>query len=253
MRAHRCPCSRRAAACSTSTKPTRGQTGPCEARVPSVALLRMRNSKGVQRKLFTQDIDGRFHGKGCSRDARGAGRRRLRLIHDNIKAFNPDVGNIIGTRQGRWPYPGQTPIPGASSVPVRWSRLHFIPVHTLLAQCEELEVCPTASTTPRVHSPRACGTIAFEIPMIKFVTDRSGHERRYATAPTNIATELAWHAQETFESGIEKTVQSVWYQEHSEWIERACSNAYRHYYEQMYGLRQLIPNSSSQMRRQASR
>ncbi len=69
--------------------------------------------------------------------------------------------------------------------------------------------------------------------LIKFVTDRPGHDRRYATDPTKIETELDWHPQETFESGIEKTVR--WYQSNREWINRARSGEYQNYYERMYG------------------
>jgi len=68
--------------------------------------------------------------------------------------------------------------------------------------------------------------------LIKYVTDRLGHDRRYATDPAKIEAELGWQPQETFESGIEKTVR--WYRENSEWVSRARSGAYRDYYERMY-------------------
>jgi dTDP-glucose 4,6-dehydratase len=71
--------------------------------------------------------------------------------------------------------------------------------------------------------------------LIKFVTDRLGHDRRYATDPTKIETELGWHPQETFESGIEKTVR--WYQNNAEWVARTRSGEYLDYYERMYGTR----------------
>jgi len=69
--------------------------------------------------------------------------------------------------------------------------------------------------------------------LIKFVTDRLGHDRRYATDPDKIETELGWHPQETFESGIQKTVR--WYQDNAIWIARARSGEYLQYYERMYG------------------
>ncbi|HEX8185963.1 MAG TPA: dTDP-glucose 4,6-dehydratase [Blastocatellia bacterium] len=68
--------------------------------------------------------------------------------------------------------------------------------------------------------------------LIKYVTDRPGHDRRYATDPTRIETELGWLPQESFESGISKTVR--WYQDNREWIARARSGAYVDYYERMY-------------------
>ena len=71
--------------------------------------------------------------------------------------------------------------------------------------------------------------------LIKFVTDRLGHDRRYATDPTKIETELGWQPQESFESGIEKTVR--WYQNNAEWVARTRSGEYLEYYERMYSAR----------------
>ncbi len=72
--------------------------------------------------------------------------------------------------------------------------------------------------------------------LIRFVTDRLGHDRRYATDPAKIETELGWKPQETFESGLEKTVR--WYEANPQWVARARSGEYRSYYEQMYGARE---------------
>lgn len=69
--------------------------------------------------------------------------------------------------------------------------------------------------------------------LIRFVTDRLGHDRRYATDPTKIETELGWRPQETFDSGIEKTVR--WYQNNAEWVARTRSGEYLEYYERTYG------------------
>ncbi|MEK6320670.1 MAG: dTDP-glucose 4,6-dehydratase [Acidobacteriota bacterium] len=71
--------------------------------------------------------------------------------------------------------------------------------------------------------------------LVKFVTDRLGHDRRYATDPTKIETELGWHPRESFESGIEKTVR--WYQNNADWVARTRSGEYLEYYERMYGAR----------------
>lgn len=68
--------------------------------------------------------------------------------------------------------------------------------------------------------------------LIKFVTDRPGHDRRYATDPTKIETELGWRPRETFDSGIEKTVR--WYQKNADWAERTRSGEYLGYYERTY-------------------
>jgi dTDP-glucose 4,6-dehydratase len=51
--------------------------------------------------------------------------------------------------------------------------------------------------------------------LISFVTDRPGHDQRYAIDATKLESELGWRAQETFETGIEKTVR--WYLDHAEW------------------------------------
>jgi len=71
--------------------------------------------------------------------------------------------------------------------------------------------------------------------LVKFVKDRPGHDRRYATDPTLLETELGWRPVETFESGMSKTVQ--WYRDNAEWVERARSGSYREYYDRMYGRR----------------
>lgn len=71
--------------------------------------------------------------------------------------------------------------------------------------------------------------------LIKFVTDRPGHDRRYATDPTKIESELGWHPDESFSSGIEKTVR--WYRDNAEWVARTRSGAYLEYYERIYGRR----------------
>jgi dTDP-glucose 4,6-dehydratase len=71
--------------------------------------------------------------------------------------------------------------------------------------------------------------------LIKFVKDRPGHDRRYATDPNLLETELGWQPNETFESGMSKTVQ--WYRDNAGWIERARSGSYREYYDRMYGCR----------------
>jgi dTDP-glucose 4,6-dehydratase len=69
--------------------------------------------------------------------------------------------------------------------------------------------------------------------LIKFVKDRPGHDRRYAIDPTLIETELDWQPQETWESGLTRTIE--WYRTNVAWVERARSGAYREFYERQYG------------------
>jgi len=69
--------------------------------------------------------------------------------------------------------------------------------------------------------------------LIEFVTDRPGHDRRYAIDPTKIATEINWTPKETFESGIHKTV--TWYLENQQWVERIASGEYQSWVAEHYG------------------
>ena len=59
----------------------------------------------------------------------------------------------------------------------------------------------------------------------KFVPDRPGHDRRYAIDATKLKTELGWQPQETFETGLKRTVQ--WYLDHPQWIRRVMDGSYR--------------------------
>ena len=61
--------------------------------------------------------------------------------------------------------------------------------------------------------------------LITYVPDRPGHDRRYAIDATKISKELGWKPNETFESGIRKTVQ--WYLDNDEWVQKVSSGAYR--------------------------
>jgi dTDP-glucose 4,6-dehydratase len=67
---------------------------------------------------------------------------------------------------------------------------------------------------------------------IAFVTDRPGHDRRYAIDASKIERELGWRPAETFESGIRKTVQ--WYLEHQNWVSNVTSGAYRDWVNRQY-------------------
>ena len=69
--------------------------------------------------------------------------------------------------------------------------------------------------------------------LMKFVKDRPGHDRRYAIDPSLIESELGWRPQETWESGLRKTID--WYRQNTLWLERARSGAYRDYYRKQYG------------------
>lgn len=67
---------------------------------------------------------------------------------------------------------------------------------------------------------------------ITYVADRPGHDRRYAIDASKIERELGWKPQESFETGLRKTVQ--WYLDNHEWVERVKSGAYQNWIEQNY-------------------
>ncbi len=79
--------------------------------------------------------------------------------------------------------------------------------------------------------PRADGKGYAE--QITYVKDRPGHDRRYAIDARKISRELNWTPQETFESGIEKTVQ--WYLDNTEWVQGVKSGEYRKWLGKQYG------------------
>ena len=73
--------------------------------------------------------------------------------------------------------------------------------------------------------------------LITYVTDRKGHDLRYAIDPTKIHDELGWLPETKFADGIKKTIR--WYLENKDWWEPIISGEYTKYYEQMYGNRQV--------------
>lgn len=68
--------------------------------------------------------------------------------------------------------------------------------------------------------------------LITYVTDRAGHDLRYAIDATKIKNDLGWTPSETFETGIEKTVD--WYLNNEEWLKNVTSGDYQSYYKKMY-------------------
>lgn len=91
-------------------------------------------------------------------------------------------------------------------------------VHTVCALLDELK-------------PRADGKPYQE--QITFVTDRPGHDRRYAIDARKIEQQLGWKPAETFETGIRKTVQ--WYLDNPQWVDNVLSGGYREWVSKQYG------------------
>ena len=71
--------------------------------------------------------------------------------------------------------------------------------------------------------------------LITFVTDRPGHDRRYAIDPGKIHAELGWLPRTKFDDGMHQTVQ--WYLNNRPWWEHILAGEYQHYYQSMYGNR----------------
>jgi dTDP-glucose 4,6-dehydratase len=74
-----------------------------------------------------------------------------------------------------------------------------------------------------------------DMDLITFVTDRAGHDMRYAIDSTKLQRELGWEPSLQFEEGIEKTVR--WYLENQKWMDQVTSGEYQKYYDEMYGNR----------------
>jgi dTDP-glucose 4,6-dehydratase len=74
-----------------------------------------------------------------------------------------------------------------------------------------------------------------DMDLITYVTDRAGHDLRYAIDSTKLQCELGWEPSLQFEEGIEKTVR--WYLDHQDWLDNVTSGDYMKYYDDMYSHR----------------
>nr|WP_027871842.1 dTDP-glucose 4,6-dehydratase [[Eubacterium] cellulosolvens] len=74
--------------------------------------------------------------------------------------------------------------------------------------------------------------------LIEHVTDRKGHDRRYAIDPTKIHGELGWLPETMFKDGIKMTIQ--WYLDNKSWWENIISGEYQNYYKEMYGKKKVL-------------
>lgn len=97
-------------------------------------------------------------------------------------------------------------------------------VYNIGARNERHNIDVVESLLDMVGKPRS---------LIRFVKDRPGHDRRYAIDPTLIESELGWRPRETWETGLQKTIE--WYRQNSRWLERTRSGAYQDYYREQYG------------------
>jgi dTDP-glucose 4,6-dehydratase len=93
-----------------------------------------------------------------------------------------------------------------------------------------IDVVKTICSILDALKPRADGKSYAE--QITFVTDRPGHDRRYAIDASKLNRELGWRPKESFDTGIEKTVQ--WYLDNPVWIEGVVSGSYRQWLQKQY-------------------
>jgi dTDP-glucose 4,6-dehydratase len=97
------------------------------------------------------------------------------------------------------------------------------------AEQKNLDVVRTLCALLDEARPRAQGRYA---DLIEFVTDRPGHDRRYAMDAGKVTRELGWRPKESFETGLAKTVR--WYLDNRAWVEEVTSGAYRGWIEKNY-------------------
>ena len=100
-----------------------------------------------------------------------------------------------------------------------------------------IEIVQTVCTLLDELRPKADGTNYSK--QITYVTDRPGHDRRYAIDARKLEQELGWKPAETFESGIRKTVE--WYLANPQWVRNVQSGAYREWVQKQYAGAELVP------------
>jgi len=97
-------------------------------------------------------------------------------------------------------------------------------VYNIGGQCEKTNLAITHTILEALGKPES---------LIQFVTDRPGHDRRYAVDCRKLVGELGWEPQVDFASGITDTVR--WYQDHADWVDHVTSGEYRQFYDRQYG------------------
>lgn len=99
-------------------------------------------------------------------------------------------------------------------------------VYNFGGKCELQNIVLTKTLLELLNKPES---------LIRYVTDRPGHDLRYAIDCSKAEAELGWQPEIQFESGLRETI--AWYQNHQDWVSRIKSGEYRNYYQQQYGQR----------------
>lgn len=154
-------------------------------------------------KLIPLFINNIRHGRPLPVYGRGENVRDWLYVEDHARA----IDTIF--HQGR---PGDTYNIGGFN---EWRNIDLI--HTIIRTVERLLGRPEGQS----------------LSLITYVTDRPGHDLRYAIDSRKLQRELGWEPSLQFEEGIERTVK--WYLDNTEWSDRILSGDYQRYYEEMYG------------------
>ncbi len=156
-------------------------------------------------KLIPLFIHNIRNGKPLPVYGKGENVRDWLWVNDHARAIDTIY------HQGRT---GQTYNIGGNN---EWKNIDLIQL--LIAQCDE------KLGNPKGHSES----------LINYVTDRAGHDFRYAIDSSKLMNELGWKPSVTFEEGLSKTID--WYLQNDEWLQHVTSGAYQHYYQEQYGNR----------------
>ena len=161
-------------------------------------------------KLIPVIIFNAVEGKRLPVYGRGENSRDWLYVDDHVRAL------LLVLERGQV---GETYLIGGRS-----ERRNIDVVHDI---CELLEEC-----APRLGYPKPA-QVGNYCDLVTFVTDRPGHDLRYAINPQKIESELGWRAQESFVSGLRKTIE--WYLTNPQWVDQVRSGEYRHWIEKHYG------------------
>jgi len=147
-------------------------------------------------KLIPLMIHNAVNGKPLPVYGKGANIRDWLYVEDHCRAIETVLAKGV---------PGEVYNVGGNN-----EKTNLEVIHTLCALLDEL--LPDSPHVPHQN-------------LITYVADRPGHDLRYAIDATKIGQELGWHPEETFETGLRKTVR--WYLDNREWTERVMDGSYR--------------------------